>query len=278
MTRQGLIFSLLIHGLLLLFVIVGVPWSAHKDLQLMAPTPVEVVMEKPRTRRVSTPPPSKTKPTPPVEKEPEAPKTPPAKPEHPTPAPAPEAKPEVKPEAKPEPKVAEKPKAEPQPSTAKPETKPTPQPTAKPKAKPKPQSKEGDFSDYLEKNLQDIKAAQKSDEKSDTDGAPNDLTSEEQAALNKQFKHCWSNFGGMPRAHDLLVDIKLVINPDRTVKSAEIINRPATPSPFYQSMSENALRAVRHPKCSPLDLPPHKYDVWKNLEFSFNPKKLLGGY
>jgi hypothetical protein len=45
--------------------------------------------------------------------------------------------------------------------------------------------------------------------------------------------------------------------------------------PFYRSAAESALRAVLNPQCSPLKLPPEKFDQWKTLELTFNPKDLL---
>ncbi|MCP4922782.1 MAG: hypothetical protein GY915_01945 [bacterium] len=278
MTRQGLIFSLVIHGLFLFFLIVGMPWSSSKDIQLMAPTPVEVIMEKPRTRRVSTPPPSKAKPTPPVEKAPDVPPTPPAKPEPPTPTPEPEAKPDVTPKTPPEPKVAEKPKAEPKPPAAKPEKKLTPQPVAKPKAKPKPQPKEDDFMSVL-KNLQDLKAAKKAEEKSDTDGsaegASDQLTTSDLDALRRQIAGCWNVPAGARDAHNLAVDIMLSMRPDGTVIDAKIVDRPSAPGPFYQVAADSALRAVLSSKCSPLKLPRKKYDQWKNFTMRFSPNDLF---
>jgi hypothetical protein len=32
---------------------------------------------------------------------------------------------------------------------------------------------------------------------------------------------------------------------------------------------------VLNPQCSPLKLPPEKFDQWKTLELTFNPKDLL---
>jgi hypothetical protein len=45
--------------------------------------------------------------------------------------------------------------------------------------------------------------------------------------------------------------------------------------PFYRAAAESALRAVLNPQCSPLKLPPDKYEQWKILELTFNPKDLL---
>jgi hypothetical protein len=40
-------------------------------------------------------------------------------------------------------------------------------------------------------------------------------------------------------------------------------------------MAESALRALRNPRCSPLALPPEKYQQWQEMIFNFNPKDML---
>ena len=44
---------------------------------------------------------------------------------------------------------------------------------------------------------------------------------------------------------------------------------------FFRAAAESALRAVKNPNCSPLKVPLDKYDEWKTMTLTFNPKDLL---
>jgi hypothetical protein len=56
---------------------------------------------------------------------------------------------------------------------------------------------------------------------------------------------CW-HYGGDSGADDLSVTIVMQMNPDRTLKSAEIapVDRPKISDPEYKQFAESALRAV----------------------------------
>ena len=45
---------------------------------------------------------------------------------------------------------------------------------------------------------------------------------------------------------------------------------------FYRAAAESAMRAVQNDKCSPLKLPPDKYDRWKEITLTFDPSKMVG--
>ena len=49
----------------------------------------------------------------------------------------------------------------------------------------------------------------------------------------------------------------------------------ATPKPKRIAAADSAVRAVRNPKCSPLELPADKYDQWKRIDFTFDPRDML---
>ena len=49
-----------------------------------------------------------------------------------------------------------------------------------------------------------------------------------------------------------------------------------TADPFFRSAAESALRAVLNRRCQPFKLPPEKYDIWKLMILSFNPKEMFG--
>jgi hypothetical protein len=57
----------------------------------------------------------------------------------------------------------------------------------------------------------------------------------------------------------------------------EILNRAAYLSdPFKLAAAESAWRAVRNPQCNPYDLPRDKYEIWKDLTLTFNPREMFG--
>jgi outer membrane biosynthesis protein TonB len=102
------------------------------------------------------------------------------------------------------------------------------------------------------------------------------LTITQEDALRRQISQCWNMPIGARDAQNLIVEIVIDVNPDRTVQRAEIVDqtRYATDS-FFRAAAEAALRAVRNPRCSPLELPPDKYDQWKRIDFTFDPRDML---
>jgi outer membrane biosynthesis protein TonB len=95
-------------------------------------------------------------------------------------------------------------------------------------------------------------------------------------ALKYQLAQCWNVPTGAMNAEDLIVDIRLEVNPDRTVKVAEIVDQGRYGSDdFFRAAADSARRAVFNPRCTPLQLPPDKYDTWKNILIRFNPKDMF---
>ena len=46
-------------------------------------------------------------------------------------------------------------------------------------------------------------------------------------------------------------------------------------SEFARLSAESAVRAVR--RCAPYNLPPEKYDSWREILMTFDPREILGG-
>jgi hypothetical protein len=100
----------------------------------------------------------------------------------------------------------------------------------------------------------------------------------EMDALRHQLAKCWNLPAGAMNAEDLIVDIRIEVNPDRTVKSAEIVDQSRYGSDsFFAAAADSARRAVFNPMCNPLALPPDKYEIWKDILIRFNPQDMLGG-
>ncbi len=102
------------------------------------------------------------------------------------------------------------------------------------------------------------------------------MTMSEEDALRTQLESCWNVPIGAKDVEDMSVSIFMVINRDRTLQSARIVDEARYNSdPVFRAVADSALRAVRNPKCSPFDLPPDKYNIWNNTTVTFNPKDMF---
>ena len=68
----------------------------------------------------------------------------------------------------------------------------------------------------------------------------------------------------------------MTVSQQRIVQSATVVDQARyNTDTYYRAAADSALRALRDPHCTPLDLPPEKYDAWKNLTVTFDPKQML---
>ena len=104
------------------------------------------------------------------------------------------------------------------------------------------------------------------------------LTLSEEDALKAQIFGCWSIPLGLPYNEDLLVRIKLKLEPDGSVIKTEILDHARMNNPgqgFYKVLAESALRAVK--LCQPLRVPSTGYERWKELQLNFDAREMLEG-
>jgi hypothetical protein len=274
---KALMFSMVFHMAVITVGIFGLPYIKKDREPISAPIPVELVeisdktmTDKPAERAIMKP---IEEPKEPPKAEPERPKQPPkqtaAEPPRPTTSQMEElALPD---KVKPPEKKLEKPKVKP----PEPKKRPTP-----PDAKEKPQ--EDPFQSLL-KNLQDSKPdpAQGAGTEAVTPQAQplplgDRMTISELDALSLQLQNCWNVLAGTKYAENLIVDIKLFMNPDGTLRQATVIDqlRYSTDS-FFRAAADSALRAVRDPNCTPFRLPAGKYNEWKVINATFDPSQIL---
>ena len=100
----------------------------------------------------------------------------------------------------------------------------------------------------------------------------------EEDALKAQIFGCWSIPLGLPYNENLLVRIKLQLNPDGTVVQSEILDHARMNKPgqgFYKVLAESALRAIK--LCQPLRVPSTGYERWKELQLNFDAREMLEG-
>jgi len=166
---------------------------------------------------------------------------------------------------------------------------PKPMQKPKPPEPPKPEAKQQqDQLSSLLKNVAKMKDAPKNDSQAQSDSKDtasssgkglalgDRLTISEEDALRRQISQCWNMPVGAREAENLIVEVLIDVNPDRTVRSARIVDqmRMASDS-YFRAAAESALRALRHPKCSPLELNPDKYEQWKTIRFNFDPRDMI---
>ncbi len=284
--RKALVLSIFLHVAVGVFAWAGLPTTITPLAEPVQIIAVEIAMETVTPERVAEVPkqtrqPEKP-PPPPPEEEPQVAALTPPKP------PAPKAAP-VEPEPAPVPIPVEKP----------PE-KPDPVRPARPKPKPPP---EEDFVESMMKAIEPLedKTPRKTPDKTETDDllgdlaallssddpprveaqqAPilgNKLTVSEIDAVRRQIEPCWNVQIGARNPEELVVDVKLYMNRDGSVRKAEVVNsgRMRTDA-FFRAAAESAQRAVQNKRCTPLKLPRDKYDRWRTLVLRFDPSKMVG--
>ena len=104
------------------------------------------------------------------------------------------------------------------------------------------------------------------------------LTLSEEDTLKAQIFGCWSIPLGLPYSENLLVRIKLRLEPDGSVVKTEILDHARMNKPgqgFYKVLAESALRAVK--LCQPLRVPSTGYERWKELQLNFDAREMLEG-
>jgi hypothetical protein len=287
MPRRGsFIFSTAIHLVVVALIFVHIPLF-DRPLPEETPIVVELVNLAPETRatqRTETPPVPK-KPEKVAEAEPpkpEPPKPEPPKPEPPKPVPPPPPPPPPPPTLPPPPPTPKAPEPKP------PDPTPTPAPP-KPDAKPKPPKPDDSAFDALLKNLAkrpltpDPQPPDKSKpappaqhQASSQPIAPlgSQLSTSEIDLVRQQIEQCWNVPAGARDAANLRPEIRVYMNRDGTVRSAELVNREQMTDPFFQAAADSARRAVLNPRCQPLKLPPEKFDQWQTFTITFDPKDI----
>jgi len=280
--RQGAIYSAILHLSVIVMLVVGLPSIAPEAL-LAPPIPIEIVtaIEQPEPVPEPEPEPEQTADLPPPAPKPEPLPEPEPEPE-PEPIPVAEAVPEPEPEPEPPPE----PKPEPEPEEQQIKTPP------KPKMKPLQQVAEADKKkeepppeDRLTtilKNVEKLKDQQPTNSQlaNASQARTSSASSIEQnamvRAIQKQMARCWRIDAGARGAESLIVEIRVVLNPDATVRDAQIVDfERMFRDSFFRSAAENARRAIL--QCSPFRLPANKYEVWRDLTLRFDPSRMFGG-
>ena len=100
------------------------------------------------------------------------------------------------------------------------------------------------------------------------------LSFSELDALRRQIGGCWNLPAGLEGIENLVVQLRIQVRPDRTVQRVTIQDqgRPGG-DPTFRAVAESARRAVD--RCSPLQLPPGKYALWRDMILNFRPEDAM---
>lgn len=304
--QRAVTFSVLLHLIFGSLFVLGLPRLFDPPIPDEIPVAVELVTIAPETRATQPNPNAprpNAKPDVPAVDAPLA--KPSAEPPVPTPAPPPSAElpPSPEPPKPPEPKplvappLPKPPEPKPEPprlaekaEAPRPKEKPEP-PQQMTKNESKPEQKKYDPGQFeaLLKNLATQSAIPSPDappprpriasaRPSSQPSAPlgSQITASEVDLVREQIARCWNIPAGARDAKDLVVEIRVAVDPDGTVRQATIVDQARLAGdPFFRAAAESAKRAFFNPMCRPLRLPPEKYAIWKDLVVDFSPKDVL---
>lgn len=258
--------------------------------EIPAPQPAP----RPEPPPLPTPPQPAPAPPPPPVAEPEPPPLP--TPEPPPPAPAPEPAPEPAP-APPPPEPAPPPPAptpEPVPPPPPQEVRPQPMTDApmprlrpqrqiaqpQPRPPPEPQPDRVDL-DPIERALAalDQQPTQSNPEpppQQPTVGSPTAsldntrMTASELDMLRDRLARCWNPPMGWTNSAEVRVAVIIALNADGSVAGTQVVEAPQ--GQYANLAPESAVRAVR--QCAPYNLPAEKYDAWREVKVTFDPRDM----
>jgi len=108
------------------------------------------------------------------------------------------------------------------------------------------------------------------------DGRDVQISASERLMLGQIIKSCvqprWNVLSGGASAQETIVKIRLRFNSDGTLSTPpEVVNPQRTP--YFVAISESAVRAVQ--QCEPFNLPPARYDIWRDMVVNFQPRDMF---
>ena len=104
------------------------------------------------------------------------------------------------------------------------------------------------------------------------------LSLSEEDALKAQIFGCWSIPLGLPLSDDMLVRIKLDLNPDGSIDKMEMLDHVKMNTPGkekFRTLADSVRRAIQ--LCNPLRVPSTGYERWKELQLNFDAREMIEG-
>jgi hypothetical protein len=101
------------------------------------------------------------------------------------------------------------------------------------------------------------------------------LTASDIDLVREQLRPCFNPPFGAKEKPDLVADIRVTMNRDGTVQQARVADQGQYASDqIYRAVADSGIRALKNPRCSPLRLPPDRYEVWQSFVFGFSTKDM----
>ena len=99
------------------------------------------------------------------------------------------------------------------------------------------------------------------------------ITAGEISNMRSQIEMCWNPPVGVRGAASQRVQVMITLNSDGTISKVEPVTRNTNGS--REVAINAAVRAVL--SCAPYEFPIEKYELWKEIKFTFDPRNMLGG-
>ena len=91
--------------------------------------------------------------------------------------------------------------------------------------------------------------------------------------LKRQIGRCWAPPPGLTVTPDLVVRLRVQMEPDGSVsRLPEVLN--TDPAPQFPAAASAAVAAVM--ACQPYDMPQEKYALWREMILNFDPSHMYG--
>jgi hypothetical protein len=101
------------------------------------------------------------------------------------------------------------------------------------------------------------------------------LTASEIDLVREQLRPCFNPPFGAKEDPDLMADVRVTMNPDGTVQATQIIDSGRYSSDqVFRALADSGVRALRNPRCSPLKLPPDRYETWRTFIFGVSTRDM----
>lgn len=105
-------------------------------------------------------------------------------------------------------------------------------------------------------------------------GAQTGLSANEIDALRARMAACWRAPIDAANPDRLVVRVRFTLRRDGSLESGpDLLTAINRADRAMVVAGENAVRAVR--SCAPYDLPPERFDQWREITFTFDPRQML---
>ncbi len=102
------------------------------------------------------------------------------------------------------------------------------------------------------------------------------LSVSEVNALRQQLRQCWIVPPGAQDTREFSFDAVVYMGPDAIASKVKISdNTYYAKNPYYRLAKDAVERAFSHPDCMPLKLPKGKFEQWRILKITFDPREMF---